>query len=89
MKYKLILSITVITLSACSTTATTDMSFFDKSPRGIKITNVSKALDSKAYQSAEIHCAKYLKVPRILKKQKISQDYEELKTTIAFECIRP
>ena len=65
------------------------MQFIDKSPRGIKIINITKELDSKAYQTAEKHCAKYSKVPRISKKLKQSEDYEVEKMTIVFNCIRP
>jgi hypothetical protein len=86
--YKLILLAVAFSLNACSTTVT-GMQFIDKSPRGIKAINVTKELDSGAYQSAELHCAKYSKVPRILKKIKQSEEYEVLKTTIVFECIRP
>ena len=43
------------------------MKFVNKSPRGISILNIMKEERSKAYQAAEKHCAKYYKVPRIIK----------------------
>jgi hypothetical protein len=41
--------------------------FVNKSPRGISILNIMKEECSKAYLAAEKHCAKYYKVPRIIK----------------------
>ena len=87
--YKFILLAAVFSLSACSSTAT-GMQFMDKSPRGIKVINITKELDSRAYQTAEIHCSKYSKIPRILKTIKQTEDYELVqKSTVIFECRRP
>ena len=48
-------------------------------------------MHSKAYQTAESHCAKYNKVPRILKSIIQEQDDESQAqmSTITFECVRP
>lgn len=89
MRRKFIPVIIIFSLSACSATTTTGMQFMNKSPRGIKVINVTKELDSNAYQTAEKHCAKYSKVPRISKKTKQSAEYEIEKITIVFNCIRP
>ena len=86
--YKLILLAAVFSFSACSTTMT-GMQFKEKSPRGITVINVTKELDSRAYQTAEKHCAKYSKVPRILKHLTKIIEAEVTMKTIRFECIRP
>lgn len=91
--YKLILLIAFFTLSACSTT-NKSMTLVNKSPRGISIVNIKNEERSKAYQSAEKHCAKYSKVPRILStKEQAKTDPDDemekpLRTTV-FECLRP
>ncbi len=83
--YKLILLITISSLAACS--ATSDgMKYANKSPRGISILNIDKADHAKAYRLAEKHCAKYYKVPRILK---TSRQSDSSGTTMVFECLKP
>ena len=82
--HKLILLIAISSLAACS--ATSDgMKYANKSPRGISILNIDKADHAKAYRLAEKHCAKYYKVPRILK---TSRQSDSLGTTMAFECLK-
>ena len=85
---KILLLIAISSLVACSST-NTGMQFVDKTPRGIKIINIMKEQHSKAYQTAEKHCAKYSKVPRVLKRIKQSDDSEIPMTTMITECIRP
>ena len=85
---KLVLLVAVSSLVACSST-NTGIKFFNKSPRGITISNIYKEQRSQAYQSAEKHCAKYSKVPRKLKTLRESAEYDIERVTIIFECIRP
>jgi len=85
---KLVLLLSVASLVACSSTDT-GIKFSNKSPRGITISNVYKEHRSKAYQSAEKHCAKYSKVPRKLKTIRETNEYTVERVTIKFECIRP
>jgi hypothetical protein len=90
MKILILLS-TLLSLISCSSTNNDGMTFTNMTPRGISILNIRKEERSKAYQSAERHCAKYYKVPRILKT--IDQQFEdELHTpmrTTNFECVKP
>jgi len=67
------------------------MKLTNKSPRGISIINIIKETHSKAYQTAESHCAKYNKVPRVLKSVIQEQDDESQAqiSTMIFECVRP
>jgi len=88
MMKKIIFISSFFLLTACSST-NTGMQFTDKSPRGIKVVNIMKEQLSKAYQQSEKHCAKYSKVPRILKKFKQADDSVIPMTTMVFECIRP
>lgn len=88
MMKKIILLSSIILLTACSST-NTGMQFINETPRGIKIVNIMKEQQSKAYQTAEKHCAKYSKVPRVLKRIKQVDDSEIPMTTLVFECIRP
>ena len=85
---KLVLLISAATFVACSSTDT-GIKFFNKSPRGITISNIYKEQRSQAYQSAEKHCAKYSKVPRKLKTLRETKDYDVDRVTMMFECIRP
>ena len=85
---KLILLIAISSLAACSST-NTGMQFINKTPRGINIINIMNEQQSKAYQTAEKHCAKYSKVPRVLKRIKQVDDSEIPMTTMTIECIRP
>lgn len=79
----------LILLAACSTT-NNGMQFINQTPSGIKVINVIKELGSRAYQTAEKHCAKYSKVPRILKRVKQYTELDEVQMmTIIFSCIRP
>ena len=76
------------TLISCSSTGIEGMKFTNKSPRGISILNVVKEERSRAYQSAEKHCAKYYKVPRVLKTVK-QESLDETQSTMNFECVKP
>jgi len=86
----LILSAIFITLISCSSTKV-GMQFINKSPRGFEAINIKKEQYSKAYQAAEKHCAKYAKVPRILKTIKQEQNEDDFipMQTITFECLKP
>ncbi len=87
--HKKLLLLPLFALVSCSTT-TYEMQSFNKSPRGITIVNVAKHKQSNAYQAAESHCAKYNKVPRILKSvQEQADDSNEKMNTITFECVKP
>ena len=91
---KLLFLAALSSLIACSTT-NNGMKYVNKSPRGISILNIIKEMRSKAYQTAESHCAKYNKVPRILKsiiQEQEDEDEDESQvqmTTMTFECVRP
>ncbi|MDH5600940.1 MAG: hypothetical protein OEY78_06505 [Gammaproteobacteria bacterium] len=85
---KTVLFFATLSLAACSSTGA-DIKFSNKSPRGITISNVYKESHSRAYQSAEKHCAKYSKVPRKLKITRESAEYATERVTLVFECIRP
>ena len=85
---KLLLLIAVSSLIACSSTDT-GMRFINETPRGLKVVNIMKEQQSKAYQATEKHCAKYSKVPRVLKRIKQVDDSEIPMTTMVVECIRP
>jgi len=85
---KILLLIAISSLVACSSTKT-GMQFVDKTPRGLKVINIMKEQQSKAYQTAEKHCAKYSKVPRVLKRTKQVDESEIPMTTMIFECIGP
>lgn len=86
--YKLMFLIFVFSLTACATTDN-GMKNTNKSPRGISILNVIKQDRAKAHRAAEKHCAKYYKVPRVLKS--ITQDEESAipMKTVIFECLKP
>lgn len=87
--YKLLLLITFFSVTACSSTDT-GMKYAKKSPRGISVINVKKGEQAKAYRAAEIHCAKYYKVPRILKvKNQEQNEFTMPMRTISFECLKP
>jgi len=87
---KVLIPFALISLISCSAT-TNEMQYRDKSPRGITIINIIKEKHSRAYQSAESHCAKYNKVPRVLKSVVQQQDDDSLTkmSTTTFECVRP
>ena len=87
---KLLLLATLSSLIACAA-PNNGMKYADKSPRGISILNITKEMRSKAYQTAESHCAKYNKVPRILKSvtQEQNDESQAQMNTITFECVRP
>lgn len=63
----------------------------DISPRGITVINIIKEKRSLAYQTAESHCAKYNKVPRVLKSVNQQQEDESQAqmSNMIFECVRP
>lgn len=88
MNKLLLLLIAISSLAACSST-NTGMQFINKTPQGIKVINIMNEQQSKAYQTAEKHCAKYSKVPRVLKRIKQSDDSEIPMTTMMIECIKP
>ena len=85
---KILLLIAISSMVACSST-NTGMQFINKTQRGIKVINIMKEQQSKAYQTAEKHCAKYSKVPRVLKRIKQIDESEIPMTTMMFECIGP
>lgn len=86
----LILSATLLSLISCSSTDV-GMKFTNKTPRGISILNIIKEERSRAYQSAEKHCAKYYKVPRVLKtiEQESLDETQAWMRTMNFECVKP
>lgn len=87
---KLLFLAALFSLIACAATHI-GMKYVNKSPRGISILNIIKEMNSKAYQTAESHCAKYNKVPRIVKTVIQEQDDESQAqmSTIIFECVKP
>lgn len=84
---KLILLTALVSLTACSTD--NGMKFTNKGVRGITILNVMKSQRAKAYRAAEIHCAKYSKVPLLLRTTPASDDSIIPTTTRVFECLKP
>ena len=90
MKILILLS-TLLSLLSCSSTDVEGMKLTNKTPKGISILNITKEEYSKAYQTAERHCAKYYKVPRILKtvKQELKDEFDTPMRTINFECVKP
>ena len=86
---KLILILTILaTLSLAACTTDTSMKMKDISSRGISITGIIPGNRSKAYRAAEKHCAKYYKVPRVLKSESQLHESEGTKVTMVFECVR-
>lgn len=87
---KLILLITISLLTACSANDH-GMKLENKGPRGIFISNITKADRVKAYREAEKHCAKYSKVPRAVKT--LNYELEDATPiamrTVSYECVRP
>ena len=88
---RLILAATLLSLISCSSTDVNGMKFTSKTPRGISILNIKKEERSRAYQSAEKHCAKYYKVPRVLKivEQESLDETQAAMRTMNFECVKP
>ena len=86
--YKVLFLIAVFSFGACST-ASKGIKFVNKSPRGISILNIKKQEHSKAYQAAEKHCAKYFKVPRIIKSTQQHDAAENTMHTTVFEGLKP
>lgn len=87
MKTSLFIAL-LISLTACASSKIAGMQFTDQSPGGITVINIIKEERVKAYRSAEAHCSKYTKVPRMIK----SITHDELDvavSTMKFECIRP
>ena len=84
---------TVLTLFAmfslfgCSSRAPLEL--MDKSPRGVSVMNNAYGERAKAYRAAEKHCAKYYKVPRILKTKRQKGEPGKRLSTIFFECLKP
>ncbi len=87
---KLLIMTASFSLFACSTVQI-EMKYTNKSPGGITISNIVKEKQSRAYQIAESHCAKYNKVPRITKTviQASYDDSQKKMRTTDFECVRP
>lgn len=86
---KIVMLLFSLSILACSSTPVT-MGYGDESPRGITAFNVTRKMQSRAYQTAESHCAKYNKVPRVRKKVKQESADENVHlNTFIFECIRP
>ena len=87
----LILATLLLSLISCSSTDVNGMKFTNKNPRGISILNIVKEERSRAYQSAEKHCAKYYKVPRVLKivEQESVDETQSSMRTMNFECVKP
>ena len=88
MRSLLFLIASSLLLASCASTDD-GVNFINKSPRGITIINILKEDYSQAYQQAEKHCAKYSKVPRVLKKKIQSESYQAEKITLIMECLRP
>ena len=87
----LILVTMLLSIISCSSTDVDGMKYTNKTPRGISILNIIKEERSKAYQSAEKHCAKYYKVPRVLKivEQESLDETQAAMRTMNFECVKP
>lgn len=85
--YRLILLFTLSLLVACS--ADEGMKYVNKTPRGLSAMNITQEQRVKAYRTAEIHCAKYSKVTRIMSSKIQSKDEIVPKSTIVFECVKP
>lgn len=86
--YKLLFLFTLFTLTACSSTGSS-VKYKNVSPRGISILNLIKEDRVKAYRTAEKHCAKYYKVPRVLRTIEQEGESEIPLSTMVFECVRP
>lgn len=84
---KLILLLALASITACSTD--NGMKYTNKDVRGITILNVMKSQAAKAFREAEIHCAKYSKVPLLLRTTPASDDSVIPTTTRVFECLKP
>lgn len=87
----LILLTTLLSLISCSSTKIEGMKLTNKSPRGISILNIKKEERSIAYQTAEKHCAKYYKVPRVTRKveQAAEDEFQVSMRTMDFRCEKP
>lgn len=87
----LIVPAILLTLISCSSTDVDGMKFTNKTPRGISILNIIREERSKAYQTAEKHCAKYYKVPRVLKvvEQESLDETQAAMRTMNFQCVKP
>ena len=87
---KILLLISLSSLAACSATDG-GMKFDNKGPRGIFISNITKADRVKAYRIAEKHCAKYSKVPRVVNtlNYELENDSATAMRTASYECVRP
>ena len=89
---KIIIFVTILlSLISCSSTDVDGMKLTNKTPRGLSILNIIKEERSRAYQSAEKHCAKYFKVPRVIKivEQESSEEFQAAMRTMNFECVKP
>jgi len=90
--YKLILTLGFFSLFACSAPMLS-MKSTNTSPKSITIKNIKSTKQGrvKAYRTAEVHCAKYYKVPRILSSvnQEKFEEYQTKMHTTKFECLKP
>lgn len=87
--YRIIFLLSTLSLlSACSSVP---MQGINKGPRGITIINIQKQERNKAYREAERHCAKYSKVPLVVKvvKQDADSEYAIDHLSIMYDCLRP
>ena len=86
----LILIIAAISAVSCSS-PNIGMQLTNKTPRGLSIKNVLKNERAKAFMSAEKYCAKYGKVPRVLKSitQEQTEEFTPDMLMINYECLRP
>lgn len=74
-------------LSGCSTAPV--MTVVETTPRGISIENITPDDKTKAYRTAEKHCAKYYKVPTIVQTTPQSGETEPVMNTTVFKCLKP
>ena len=90
--YKLILALSFFSLFACSAPMLS-MKVTNASPKSITINNIKSTKQGrvKAYRAAEVHCAKYYKVPRILSpvNQEQVEAYQTKLHSTKFECLKP
>ena len=77
----------IFSLLGCS--SSTPLKLMDKSPRGVSVMNNAYGERAKAYRAAEKHCAKYYKVPRILKTKRQTGKTGKRLSTVFFECLHP
>ena len=77
----------MFSLLGCS--SSTPLKLMNKSPRGVSVMNNAYGERAKAYRAAEKYCAKYYKVPRILRTKRQTGETGKRMSTIFFECLKP